>query len=365
MRSLSNHAAPLGHRTTCLRFEELETREVPATLPSVPNFAAVGAASTPTLLAVAQQSDGGKVLVFDFQSQTERYVFTPFGSTYTGGVTVATGDVNADGTPDIICASGEGRITTLKIYDGNTGAKIAAFRPFGNNNTGGAFMATADFNSDGNADLVVGGGDHPTIKVFSGATLTAASPAMLARFTAFGSGFSAGYTGGVRVATGDITGDGTPDIAAATASGQAIIAGFDGTAISETTPFQPFSPYFATGTGSTGGGWVAVGDVNGDGFADVATGNGSGAAHVRIIDGKTLPNGGNPTLIRTVSLVDSSAATGAHALFADLNGDGTPELVESANTGASPTVAIYNATGGLLTAFDPFSSSFQGGVNVG
>ena len=72
---------------------------------------------------------------------------------------------------------------------------------------GGVFIAAADFNGDGIADLAVGtdAGDKPHVKVFlaiNGALVEVAS------FYAFGEGFR----GGVRLAAGDVNGDGTPDL---------------------------------------------------------------------------------------------------------------------------------------------------------
>jgi len=345
-----------------LHVEVLEAREVPAvTLPTSPNFAAVGVATTPHYLATAQADGGGLVRVFDFKTGTELFKLRPFGNSYTGGVRVATGDVNGDGTPDIICASVVGTGTTVRVFNGINAAEIASFQPFGTKYAGGASVAVADFNGDGKADIVAGGGNHNMIKVFNGATVTG-TPALLARFAPFAST----YKGGVRVATGDITRDGVADIAAVTARGRAVVEGFSGTTIGNTTPFQPFAPYFASGASATGGAWISVGDVNGDGFADVATGNGNGKAQVRIIDGKTLPAGGNPTLIRTLVLSPSVAAVGARVRLVDLNGDGTMEAVVSANTGDQPAVDIYNATtGALLTAFYASGTGFLGGIDVG
>ena len=115
------------------------------------------------------------------------------------------------------------------------------------------------------------------------------------------------------VAVGDFNGDGKVDVALPGGqSGPSIVTVMlgkgDGT-------FQPLTNY-AVGTGPTA---VAVGDFNGDGFADLAVTN-FGTNNVSILLGNgdgtfqtavNYPAGGSPTLI----------------LMADFNGDGKPDLV--------------------------------------
>ena len=50
--------------------------------------------------------------------------FYAYAPNFTGGVRVAVGDVNGDGTPDIITAPGAGGGPHIKVFDGKTGALI-------------------------------------------------------------------------------------------------------------------------------------------------------------------------------------------------------------------------------------------------
>src|SRR5262245_39076776 len=115
--------------------------------------------------------------------------------------------------------------------------------------------------------------------------------------------FNVGFRGGVRVAVGDVTGDGQDDIIAATGPGVApVVKVFDGNtglvvkrfaavAPAITSPGIPlFSSQAGTRppTGFAGGVSVAVGDVNGDGRAEVITGVDAGAgARIAVYDGRT------------------------------------------------------------------------------
>ncbi len=226
----------------------------------------------------------------------------PFESTFTGGVRSASADINGDGILDIIVGSGPGRENEVKIYDGATGALIADFHPFETTFTGGVFVTAGDVNLECVAEVVVtpdvtGG---PRVRVLNGATIkseklafTGSGPnSELADF--FGIADS-NFRGGARAAVGDINGDGFGDIiVAAGFGGGPRIAGFSGNGISSTTQVKLFGDFFAfspTDSGLRDGAYVAVGDVNGDGFADVVAGSGDGGApRVSAYSGKDLLN---------------------------------------------------------------------------
>src|SRR3954468_9527842 len=92
--------------------------------------------------------------------------------------------------------------------------------------------------------------------------------------------YDASFKGGVHVALGDVTGDGVPDVVTgAGAGGGPHVKVFDG------RTGALLSQFFAYALGFTGGVNVAVGDVTGDGKADIVTGAGAGGGpHVRVFD---------------------------------------------------------------------------------
>jgi hypothetical protein len=156
----------------------------------------------PTRIAAAAGSAGGPhVRVFDGDSGVEVLGFFAYDPGFLGGVRVAVGDVNGDGVPDVVTATGPGGGPHVKVFDGRTGAilpgPIGSFFAFDPGFTGGVFVATADVNCDGKADILVapGPGGGPHVQIIDAAT-GAPLPHPLGSFLAF----SPGFTGGVNVA---------------------------------------------------------------------------------------------------------------------------------------------------------------------
>ena len=118
---------------------------------------------------------------------------------------VAAGDVNGDGRADIITGAGPGGGPHVKVFNGVNSGLLKSFFAFSASLTGGVYVAAGDVNGDGKADIVAGAGPGggPNVSVFDGG-----SNQLLHSFFAFGPGF----TGGVRVAAGDVNGDGKADI---------------------------------------------------------------------------------------------------------------------------------------------------------
>lgn len=118
--------------------------------------------------------------------------------------------------------------------------------------------------------------------------------------------------------------------------------------------------FLAFGPGFTGGVRVATADVTGDGIPDIVVGAGlGGAPAVKVI------SGADGSQVASFFAFESSFRSGVNVAAADLDGDGVAEVVAGAGDGGGPAVAVYRGGDFAEVArFFAYESSFRGGVNV-
>jgi Vanadium chloroperoxidase N-terminal domain/FG-GAP-like repeat/PAP2 superfamily/FG-GAP repeat len=287
------------------------------------------------------------------ETATGRFIadFFAYDTAFIGGVRVATGDVNGDGTPDIITAAGPGGGPHVKVFDGVDLHVIFSFMAYDIKFAGGVFVAAGDINGDGKADIITGPdlGGGPHVRVFSGAT-----GGELMSFLAY----SPAFFGGVHVAAGDVNGDGKADVITGAGLGGGphvrAFSGADGSGLLS---------FFAYDMAFRGGVFVAGGDCDGNGRADIITGAGPGGGpHVEVFNGQgarlqsfvaALPP--NPLL-----------PNGIHVGCTDVDGDGRADLLAAAAAGSAPVVDARDAMS-LVQLEQPlvYDANFLGGVFVG
>ncbi len=132
------------------------------------------------------------------------------------GVFVATADVNCDGFAEVIVGSAGLRQSQVNIYEGRRGTLFQSFRPFGVGVKTGARVAGGDVDGDGYGDVVVGRGPGGTgrVEVYSGRVLTVAAKSGQAQLppTALLKAFTVLGSNGVYVAAADMTRDGRAEV---------------------------------------------------------------------------------------------------------------------------------------------------------
>jgi len=288
---------------------------------------------------------GSQVKRFDTPSLVETASFFPFGAPFNAGVRVAFNDVTGDGVDDLIVGTGNtggsAFTTTVRVFDGVSLAVVRDFQPYGSF-AGGVFVAAADFNGDGKADIITGtdSGGAANVKVFDSTSL-----AVLHNFLPFGA-----FTGGARVAAGLVNADGIPDIVVgAGPNGTPQVTVFDGVSLATIHSFLAYAPGF------TGGVYVAAGDINGDGRADIITGAGAGGApQVKAFHGVTLAEIAN-------FLAFAPGFTGGVRVAAGrVNADLVPDFVVGTGPGAAEVRAFDGATLAQLHDFFPYGAVTPG-----
>lgn len=231
---------------------------------------------------------------------------------YFGEWRTATGDVNADGVVDYVYGAGLGGQDTVVVISGATNAviwQVAGMFPLvvgaaGPAARAGVFVATADVNCDGFADVIVGSdGRRPSqVAIYDGRRGTLMRPV-----------------------------------------------------------FSPFA------TGARVGVRVAGGDVDGDGYGDVVVGRGpgTGRASVEVYSGRRLLAQGTPPPPARDALLKAFSVVGGNGVYvaaADMTRDGRAEVVVGFDKASS--VSIYDGLQGTLLSRRDLGTAFRGGVRV-
>lgn len=249
--------------------------------------------------------------------------FFAYAESFLGGVRVATGDLTGDGVQEIVTGAGVGGGPQVRIFDLN-GAVIGQFFAFDASLRGGVEVAVAD----GRIVVSDPSGSSAEIRTYD------RTGALLARFVPFTTSVL-----GLSLATGDVDGDGVAEIIAATGAGEAPrVRVYESTGTLRTE-------FFAYAELFLGGVHVAVGDVDGDGVAEIVTGpRNGGGPQVRIFDQNGQPEG-------QFFAFDSADRLGVQVSVVDTNGDGTAEIVATEGRGGSSVVSIFDRYGNVGATF--------------
>jgi len=287
------------------------------------------------------------VRVFDTLTDGELVAFLAYEMSFRGGVRVAGADITGDGIPEIVTAPGPGGPPDIRIIDvsGPFPMMIGSFLAYDPFFTGGVHVAAGDVNGDGWDDIIlapdVGGAPH--VRVLSGRTgwdLFSFFP------------YDPSFLGGVRLASGDVNVDGQAEIITVPGPGGGPhVRVFSGAGLVELHSFFAYAPSFV------GGVYVAAGDINSDGRADIITSPGAGGGpHVRVFSGLDLLE------VASFFAYPPTFTGGVRVGAGDWNNDGRIDIITGPGPGGGPHVKIFSgATLAELAGFFAFTPAFVGG----
>ncbi len=251
------------------------------------------------LIAGAGPGGGPRVIVFNGATNftTVLQDFFAFDPSFRGGVDVAGADFNVDGFADIVASAGPGGGPEVRVFDAKTLNVLTQFYAYDPSFSGGVTVATGETDGSGLSSLITGagpgGGSH--VKIWRNALMyTIGSTPILpgaqtiSTFTLTGQfmAYESAYTGGVNVSTGLVGGmsqGGFDRIITGTINGAPLVSVWQ--AMDNMDPFPmsatPQSDYtmqssfFAFNSNDTNG--VFVGAVDGSTGSDLIVTQGKGS----------------------------------------------------------------------------------------
>lgn len=235
----------------------------PPPTPGPPMASNIWIGSSPGQSGIARLVDASGQVIYQVQ---------PYGASFTGGVNVASGDVTGDGVADLVTAPASNGGSDIRVFDGATGLQVAAFLAYDARFDGGASVAIGDIDGDGTGDIITGAGPSggPHVRAFQGGTYE-----ILQDFLAY----EASFRGGISVASADFNQNGQWDIVTGAGSdgGAHVRVFLDGNVS------QP-SEYIVQSAAYRGGVNVAAGNFHGNQFPELAVGANSGGSRVVIFN---------------------------------------------------------------------------------
>jgi hypothetical protein len=357
--------------------------------PSTSNAIVVGAVGP----IFALGGSAGRVQVRRVSDGSVVADFAPYGALYTGPISVAVGDISGDGVPDLVTGALVGN-PDVRVYDGRALANgtfdvnnpdaslLLQFFPYALQFNVGATVAVGDVNHDGFAELITGASvGNPDVRVFNGRDIANRtfnpSTSLLAQWFPYALNFNVG----VNVAAGDLSHNGFADVITGATAGNPHVKVYRGLDIANGTfnggnpdasalaSFFPYALQFNVGA------FVATGDVNGDGFADLITGASTGNPDVRVYDGQAIATGtfdnNNPTasLLAQFFAYDLSLNTGVTVGAADFEHNGRFDILTGPTAGPPEFRVVSGLASGVrppaVHGLDGVASDLQGDLYVG
>lgn len=280
-------------------------------------------------------------------SVAESSSFMAYAKNLKGGYFVSSGNVLGDSKDEIITGAGQGFGPQVSIFDGS-GKILISFFADKSSLRNGVRVASGDVDGDGRDEIITGAGPSslPRVQIFDGAGKSL-TPGFLA--------LDGKFKGGIFVACNDINGDGKDEII--------VTAGKGGGAhvMAYNKQGQILLNFFAYNQYTFRGGIsVSTVDLNGDGVKEIVTVPEVGSTHIQSFTGKGRRI--NPGFYA----FNQNFKGGGSVVGGDINGDGRDEIIVGVGKNGGSQIRVLNEREESVKAdFLAYPKDFQGGINLG
>lgn len=269
--------------------------------------------------------------------------FLAFPTFFQAGVNVAAGDVDGDGSAEIIVAPQEGGGPQVRVfsYDGTVESQFFAYA---STYRGGVTVAAGDVNGDGVDEIITGTeiGNAPQVRIFN------KRGTLQKEFFAYPSELRIG----ISVAAGDIDGNGVDEIAVAPRlRGGPNVRVFNGQG-------KVLGQFFAYPQTFRLGLSLAIGNVDSEPREEIiVVPLNVGGPHVRIFDGRG-------TLEGQFFAYPSTFRIGLSVAAGDVDNDGLDEIIVVPAANGGPHVRSLSARGAVEAQFFAYGKTTRYGTSV-
>ncbi len=263
-------------------------------------------------------------------------------------LSVSIGDLDGDGRSDLVTANANSNTVSVFLNTSSGVGSISfASRADFTAGAGSQFVTIGDFDADGKVDLAVANRDVNTVSVIRNTSSGAGNINFAPKID-----FTTGATP-QSISIGDFDGDGKTDLAVANANTPNTVSVFRNTSSGVGNINYAPKIDFTTGNNPQS---VAVGDLDGDGKADLAVANG-GSSTVSVFR-NTSSGAGSISYAAKVDFTTGVQPTSVS--IGDLDGDGKADLA-TANFGGNTSV-FRNTSSGIGSISYAAKVDFTAGV---
>lgn len=236
---------------------------------------------------------------------------------------------------------GEKPMVTIRSAHGAILGQWYAYAP---SFTGGVEIAAGDIDGDHLPEIVTApmGNGGPHIRVFS--------PDGVLKYQWFA--FNPAERGGLALAISDVNRDSLNElIVGSRLSAAPLVRIFNARGV-QLGQILAYHPDFR------GGVFVAAGDLDHDGFAEIITAPGSGGGpHIKVFDWKG-------TLESEWFAYHKNFRGGVTVAIAHVSGDEGLDIITAPGNGGGPHIRIFDSHGNVQSQFFAFDSSYRGGIRI-